>query len=165
MLDVKRDAQQFTGTAVCGAAYTMPSGSTLTFEYIANREGYSGQQAARYYAMGSDLSATLRSGAPDAQLASQVLGQAINPSLPLLGRNEIFAQFLKNNLHNKSDIILRYTVSFDDSSGIASAYATYQWLEHIQLFGLAVWNNGPLRSEYGRLLQFQSQIGVRFFIH
>ena len=155
---------RFHWTSVFGGAYTLRGGSTFTVESISNRLGYTDSQAREYYQLAQAASGALDLGGSAAATGASLLGAALNPGLPLLRRNYLFFQFLRANLHNRADLMARYTMNLDDGGGTLAGYATYNCTNHVQLFAVGMLNNGGRSTESGRLLRDQISAGVRVFV-
>jgi hypothetical protein len=161
---LKNDFSHIYSTSVLGAAYTLASGSTLTAEYISNRSGFSGLEAAQYYDLGAQNSHLFAAGGPMAGANAFTLGEALRPGLLTLRRNYLFFQILRTNFHDRADLMGRYTANLDDHGGTFAAYATLNCTNQFQVFAVGMVAHGGQRTEAGRLLRQSISAGVRFFI-
>ncbi len=160
----KIDSDEVFHTTLVGGAYTFDGGTNLTVEYVHNREGYDEREARDYYTLGREVSPAFSAGMPTAQLAASVLSKAIDPNLQLLRRNYLFVQVLQNDIGSVLDLNLRYTHNLDDSSGFFVLLASLDIGERYQMFGLAAINRGHPESEFGRILDYQTILGIKVIV-
>ena len=154
--------QGLRGAVLGGAAYTFESGWSLTGEALVNNDGYSDAQR-------RDARLAVRAGGAlwgaNGALASAgaaVLGDALQPRLPLLGRHYLFVQLLRTEWKNRADLAVRWARNLDDGSSATSLSLTYFLDDHSQLIWFATANRGDGDGDFSRLIRYSSQLGLRF---
>ncbi|MFL6676288.1 MAG: hypothetical protein ACJ8LG_23735 [Massilia sp.] len=159
----KLDSGTLFYSALAGAAYTFESGWTLNVEWLTGNEGYSAaERLATERAVGGAGAAFLAHDTGSAAAAG-VLGTALSPNLPYLGRNYLFLQLLRSEWNDKGDVALRWAkpVGSGTSGSALSGSLTYYLGNHAQLFLVASRNFGGDRSDFGRLITSSVQTGIR----
>ncbi|MFP2959171.1 hypothetical protein ACLEPN_15335 [Myxococcus sp. 1LA] len=149
---------------LAGAGYTLDSGHTVYMEYLNNNEGYRWADGARYFDIASRASSVLASPTPDAALAGQTLGAALNNGLPLLGRHYLFMQVQNNPTDTGPTWQLRYSLNLVDGSGQASAYAEWNVWSRLALFAVGVLHHGGPRTEFHSLLSQSILVGAKGYV-
>ncbi|GHG93997.1 hypothetical protein [Comamonas sp. JC664] len=151
-------------SALVGGSYTLNSGHTVSLEYLANNEGYRWADGARYFDIAARASALLTAPSPDAPLAGQTLGNALNNGLALLGRHYLFLQAQNNPADSGPIWQLRYSLNLVDGSGQVSAYGEWNVWERLALFAVGVLHHGSPRSEFHALQSRSILMGVKGYV-
>ncbi|TFW28924.1 hypothetical protein [Massilia horti] len=146
-------------SALGGAAYTFESGWTLNVEWLNGNEGYSPTERQAWYNAAVQAGALLRAGGAASTAAFPALGTALSPNLPYVSRNYLFLQLLRTEWNDKGDVALRWARSRGGSA--LSGSFTYYLGPHAQAFLMTSRNFGGDRSDFGRLIKFSVQTGIR----
>ncbi|WP_225888192.1 hypothetical protein [Myxococcus xanthus] len=151
-------------SALAGGGYTLDSGHTVYLEYLSNNEGYRWADGARYFDIASSAASVLATPSPDAALAGQTLGAALNNGLALLGRHYLFLQVQNNPTDTGPTWQLRYALNLVDGSGQASAYAEWNIWSRLALFAVGVMHHGGNRTEFHSLLSQSILVGAKGYV-
>ncbi|MEO7497447.1 MAG: hypothetical protein ABIT83_19230, partial [Massilia sp.] len=148
---------------LAGAAYTFESGWTLTSEYLRGNEGYDRAERQAYNSAAGSAARAFRAMDGGSGAAAALLGGALSPNLPYLGRDYLFLQLARNEWNDKGDAALRYVrpLGGGGEGALWSGSLTYYLSNHIQGFLVASRNVGGERSDFGRLIHSSVQAGLR----
>jgi hypothetical protein len=157
------DRGSIGGIGLVGGSYTFGDGATLAVEYVHNSRGYNSHERALQDALSADLGPLATGGDPRAGLALAILGRAADPGNRLLGRNYLFAQFVRRGLGGSLNLnlVLRYTLNLDEGSGLIVSIIEREIGARAKLFMTSLVSHGGARSEIGRFMRYQAVVGTR----
>ena len=160
----KRDDGLRFFSGLFGTAYTFESGWTATAEWLSGNEGYDRRERSAYRAAARNAARVFEAGGPAAAEAAGVLGTALAPGVPYLGRHTLFLQLSRNEWADKADVAVRWAKSFSPGAGSALSFsATYYLSGNLQAFAIGSRNFGGDGSDFGRLVRDSLSIGLRLY--
>lgn len=149
--------------ALLGVQYSFENGDTFSVEALRNNTGYSQGQADAALDAVKAAGPVFLSGGPLTGFAAQTLAFALDPGLRELRRRYVFLQWLRAETGKSVDFAVRYIHSFDDNAGQWSLSLAHNLNRNTQLFLFGVLATGGSESEFGRLLRYSANAGVRFY--
>jgi len=162
MMQSHGDGDEWKPVVLLGAAYTFESRGTLTLEYAYNDQGYSEEQAARYYALRRSGAEALGRGGPISGPAQMTLGRTASTGLRFQRRNYALLQYTQTNIQNLLDLTLRWTQNLDDGSCQFTALVTCFLADHLELFSVGTVNGGSEEAEFRSILDYQWMVGIKY---
>jgi len=146
-----------SGIGILGTAYTLPSRSTLTMEYINNNQGWSHGENAMYQSLTASAAGQIDTA--NAGSAMQLLARASQPDSILLGKNYLFMQYFHPDLTPGMDLTLRLTRSLGDRSMRFTGILEDRIGKRYSLFGQLTSDIGGM--EFGSYIVQQLTLGMR----
>ncbi|HSK40253.1 MAG TPA: hypothetical protein VK943_10850, partial [Arenibaculum sp.] len=144
--------------ALGGAAYSFKDGTTVSLEYLFNSAGYDDDEAARAFALHE-------SGiAPSASSAARAGVRAL-AEVPFLDlrRNYLLGRLSRTSLiWEDVDLNVLYAHGVDDGSGRFVANADWFVSDNGKLFFNTTVFHGGEGSEFGRFVETQLTVGIRW---
>ncbi|MDR2260141.1 MAG: hypothetical protein LBE06_04240 [Azoarcus sp.] len=147
-------------TGLIGASYTQESGRLIFLEYLHDQGGLSRSERRAWFDSAERAGGTL----PTAPItAARTLGQLLQFSPRLLGRNYLWLAWQSNP--QMSELIWRaeLTVNADDDSGAAMLYGEKSLGAKVSAFAVINKNFGSRRTEFGSLTDMQVLAGLKWF--
>jgi hypothetical protein len=147
---------------LCGGAYTLEMGPTLTFEYVYNSSGYDQQEAERFYQLRDTAADAFVAGGPGQGPAAGLLGRTADPGLRFLRQNYLMVQYGHNDIGDTLNLLFRWTRNLDDGGSRLIAMADYFVDDHLSLFLVGTLNFGGSHTEFGSFMDRWWMAGVQY---
>ncbi|MDR0716855.1 MAG: hypothetical protein LBF50_05500 [Azoarcus sp.] len=143
-----------------GASYSQESGKLIFLEYLHDQGGFSRSERRAWF----DSAERAGGALPTAPItAARTLGQLLQFSPRLLGRNYLWLAWQSNPQIAESIWRAELTVNADDGSGAAMLYGEKSLGAKVSAFAVINKNFGSRRTEFGSLTDMHVLAGLKLF--
>lgn len=157
-----KDENSIFATALVGVSYTLLDGSTFNLEYLHNSSGYNSDEASRYLLLRQRASEHFFDNNALSSISAKVLLEANDPGLLFLRKNYAMVQYMKKEIKDVLDIILRYTYNLDDGSGSLVSVLEWGVSDNVKFFNINNINMGGQNADFRSIIERSFMFGIEY---